>query len=375
VTTGDAESPPRSPRNGWRPDGLEPGSWPDPVTGDVGSGPSPSELPSPAELPSPSGLEQTDARVSSRRRFLLGALVVAVGGGSVAVLSKFSGPPLPAHLNLATGPRGAVYIEVGKDLADAVRGVSSGTQVSLQMTGATVENLRRLVLGTSDLGFASLDAAAVDSQVRTHVIRALGRVYDSCLHLVVPKESPIRSLRDITGSRVCVGALASGTEFTSLGLMGSAGVQPAQVVRLGQARAMKALEEGNLDASFSLTGYPTPAIAALAKRRAIRLVPLGEYFGALDRSIPQAYAPAPIPAGVYQGVDATDTVLVPNVLLARPGLSDVTVALVMNALYGDSSKRHWKHAESKQISWRMATVTGPVLLHPAAQRWLEGRRP
>jgi TRAP transporter TAXI family solute receptor len=366
VTTGDTESPPCSPRNGspsngWRSEGLEPGSRPGPVTEGVGSG------------SRPFGLEQTEARLSSRRRFLLGALVVAAGGGSVAVLSRFSDPALPAHLNLATGPKGAVYIEVGTDLAGAVRGVSPGTQVSLQLTGATVENLRRLVLGTSDLGFASLDAAAVDSQVRTHVIRALGRVYDSCLHLVVPKESPIRSLRDVAGRRVCVGALASGTEFTSVGLMGSAGVQPAQVVRLGQALAMKALEEGALDASFSLTGYPTPAIAALAKRRAIRLVPLGEYFGTLDRSIPQAYAPAPIPAGVYQGVEATDTVLVPNVLLARPGLSDVAVALVMNALYGDRSQRHWRHAESKQISWRMATVTGPVLLHPAAQRWLEGR--
>lgn len=362
MTTGDTESPPRPPYSGWRPDGPEPDSRPGPVTGGVGSGASPVEP------------EQTEARGSSRRRFLLGALAVAAAGGSVAVLSKFSDPTPPAHLNLATGPKGAVYIEVGTDLADAVRGISPGTQVSLQLTGATVENLRKLVLGTSDLGFASLDAAAVDSQVRTHVIRALGRVYDSCLHLVVPRESSIRSLRDLTGRRVCVGALASGTEFTSLGLMAAAGIQPAQVVRLGQALAMKSLEEGAVDASFSLTGYPTPAIAALARRRAIRLVPLGEYFGALNRSIPQAYAPAPIPAGVYQGVDATDTVLVPNVLLARPGLSDVAVVLVMNALYDDTSKRHWKHTESKQISWRMATVTGPVLLHPAAQRWLGGRR-
>jgi TRAP transporter TAXI family solute receptor len=321
----------------------------------------------------PSEAQPSEAQPASRRKFLLGALGVAAGAGSVAVLRRFSDPPLPTRLNLATGPKGAVYIVVGADLADAVHGFSPGTQVSLQLSGATVENLRRLILGTADLGFASLDATAVDSQVRTHSIQALGRVYDSCLHLVVPRESPIQSLRDIAGRRVCVGALASGTEFTSLRLMDSAAVQPSQLVRMGQALAMKALDEGVVDAAFSLTGYPTPAITVLARRRAIRLVPLGEYFGALARSVPQSYAPAPIPAGVYHGVDATDTVQVPNVLLARPGLSDPAVALVMNALYDERSRRYWKHAESKQITLQMATVTGPVQLHRAARRWLEGR--
>lgn len=308
----------------------------------------------------------------TRRRFLLGAAAVAIGGGTVGVLSRFSAPAMPVHLNLATGPKGAVFIEVGGDIANSVRGRSPDTRVTVQATGATVENLRRLTLGMSDLGFASLDAAALDPQVRTRGITALGRVYDSCLHLVVRAESPIRSLRDLIGHRVSIGGSGSGTEFTALRLLNTTGVEPSQLLRLGQTPAMKAVEDGTVDAAFSLTGSPTPAIADLANRRAVRLVPLAEFFGFLDRHIPHAFALAPIAAGTYRGIEAIDTVLVPNVLLARPGLSDVAVALVMNALFDAGSRRYWVHPESRAINLAMATVTGPVVLHPAAQSWLDG---
>lgn len=306
----------------------------------------------------------------TRRQFLLGAAAVVAGGGAVGVLSRFSAPALPSVLRLATGPKGAVFVEVGGDIADAVHGYAPQTRVTVQMTSATVENLRRLSLGTSDLGFASLDAAALDAHIRTQAITALGRIYDSCLHLVVPARSRVESLRDLTGLRVGVGAAASGTEFTSLRLMEAAGVQPAQAVRLSQAAAMQALGAGSVDAVFSLTGYPTPAIAELARKQPLRLIALAEYAGLLERAIPRAYAPAPIPAGVYQGVGAVDTVLVPNVLLARPGLSDVAVALMMNALYGEASRQYWVHPDSRRISLGLAMITGPVLLHPVAQTWL-----
>jgi TRAP transporter TAXI family solute receptor len=309
----------------------------------------------------------------TRRRFLLAAAAVAFGGGAVAVLSRFSAPAMPHHLNLATGPKGAVYVEVGADIAKAVRGWSPDTSVNVQVTSATIENLHKLAVGESDLAFASVDAAALDSQVRTQTLTALGRVYDSSLHLVVRAESPISSLRDLVGRRVSVGAANSGTEFTSRRLMDCTGIEPSKVVRLGQTPAMEAVDDGTVDAAFSLTGCPTPAIADLARRRAIRLVPLAEFYGFLDREIPRAYALAPIPAGTYQGVGtATDTLLVPNVLLARPGLSDVAVALMMNALFDPRSGRYWVHPDSRAISLAMATVTGPVVLHPAARAWLDG---
>jgi TRAP transporter TAXI family solute receptor len=315
-------------------------------------------------------------RRGSRRGFLLGAGAIALGGGgALGYLARGAGPLPPAHLVLATGPKGAVFVEVGGDIARALEAYSRGSSVQVVETAATVDNLHRLGTRQCDLGFASLDGATVDQQVRRGEITALTRVYDSYLHLVALAGSAVQTVRDLEGRQVSVGGAGSGTEFTAVRLLEAAGVRPARLVRLGQTASMAALADGSIDAAFSLTGYPTPAITDLAARRPLRLVPAGEYFGFLDRAIPHAYQPAPIPAGAYAGVPtSTDTVLVPNVLLGRPQLPGAAVTLVLDALFSARSERFWRHPESRQLSRAMAGATGGVTLHPAAQEWLDAHQ-
>lgn len=316
-------------------------------------------------------------RVTSpgRRLLLVGAAATALGAGGVAAAVVMGdGQALPPRLRLATGPKGAVYLQVGGDLAQAVQAYSPSTTVQVRPTAATVENLRLLSLGRVDLGFASLDAAAMDGEIRKGIITGLCRVYDSGLHLVVLRESPIRTPRDLEGMRISLGGSGSGTEFTARLLLSVLGLERTQLVTMGQTPSMAALKQGRIDAAFSLTGFPTPAIAELADERPIRLIPLGTYFGDMDRSVPRAYAPAPIPDGTYRGVPTTDTVLVPNVLLARPGLPDDVVAMVMGALFAKESRKYWVTPDSKRINLGMATVTGAATLHPAAKSWLDRHR-
>jgi uncharacterized protein len=307
---------------------------------------------------------------------LAGAGLAVLGGmGTAVLLDRRTGPPVPRLLTLATGPQGAVFLEVGRDLARAVTAVSPGTRVTTLVTAATVENLRLLATSAADLGLASLDAAAVDPNVRRGAITAVSRIYDSLLHLVVPAGSPVQVLGDCAGRRVSVGASGSGTEFTTIRLLELAGVRPSALVRLGQAEAMDALDRGTVEAAFSLTGFPTPAIARLAARRPLRLIPLVDFATLLERSIPRVYAPAAIPQGSYAGVAAVQTVFVPNLLLARPGLPDGAVSVVTQALLSPSSRRFWTAPDSRRIDVRTAIATGPVALHEAALTWLRAHKP
>jgi TRAP transporter TAXI family solute receptor len=306
---------------------------------------------------------------------LIGGAAAALGGGGLAVaLMTRADQTASAQLRLATGPKGAVYLLVGTDLSRAVQAYSPSTRALVRPTAATVENLGLLVKEEVDIGFASLDAAATDSAVRQGVLTVLCRVYDSCLHLVVLADSPVRSLRDLNGTRVSIGGSGSGTEFTARTLLSAVGVHPSRLEVLGQTPSMTALEAGTIDAAFSLTGFPTPAITELATRRDLRLVPLGEYFGDLERAIPSAYAPAPIPEETYRGVPAVDSILVPNVLMARPELPDAVVTLVMDVMFAEESKRFWTNPDSKRIDLAMATVTGAATVHPAAREWLRRHR-
>ena len=306
-------------------------------------------------------------------------LLAAAGAAGVAVVAGITierrrTPPAPRQLTLATGPQGAVFLEVGRDLARAIEAVSPATTVTTQATAATVDNLRLLLAHAADLGFASLDAAA-DASAGPMGLLAVSRLYDSVLHLVVATGSPIRRLADLAGRRVSVGATDSGTEFTCLRLMDLSGVRPNLQLRLSQTPAMQAVASGTVDAAFSLTGFPTPAITDLAEQQSIRLIPLVDQIGPLDRSLPGVYGPAAIPEGTYRGVPVTDTVFVPNLLLTRPGLADPVVSLVTEALLAPASHRFWTNQDSRRIDVRTAIATGPVPMHPAALAWLRAHKP
>lgn len=313
---------------------------------------------------------------------LAAAATATAGAGLAALTLPHRGPRRPDRLVVATGPQGAVFLEVGRDLARAITALSPRTDVTTLVTAATVDNLRLLAAGRADLGLASLDAAAVDPRVVPTVaspaggrILAVSRLYDSFLHLVVPESSEIYDLAACAGRRVGVGAAGSGTEFTAIRVLSLAGVRPSAAVRLGQAEAMAAIERGAIDAAFSLTGFPTPAISALAGARAIRLVSLTDTLSRLEAVAPRVYRAGAIPAGTYRGVGVTGTVYVPNLLLARPALPDDAVSLTAEALLSSSSRRWWTHPDSRRIDLRTAIATGPVPLHPAAVAWLRAHKP
>ncbi|GDY33511.1 TAXI family TRAP transporter solute-binding subunit [Gandjariella thermophila] len=296
-----------------------------------------------------------------RRALLLGAASVAVPGCAV------SPPPAPPELTIATGPPGAVFREIGAALAGALAVNLPRTRVMTRPSAATVENLRLLAAGSVQLGLASLDAA-LDPAAPSRGLSAVGRLYDSFLHLVVLADSPVRSLADLAGRTVSLGAVGSGTEFTAPRMLRLRGV-PVRDVRMTQADGADALAARRIDALFSLTGIPTPAITGLAARMPIRLVPLGAEAGALAETYPGPYAPATVPATTYPGVPPSETVAVPNLLLARDDLPADVVEVVTRTVFTEAGRIAAGHPEAQRINVRTGIATGPVPLHPGAARW------
>jgi TRAP transporter TAXI family solute receptor len=302
---------------------------------------------------------------------LLGTLAGLGVGAGVAFETWRDAPS--GRLSIGAGPRGAAFLDVGSDLAAAIQGSFPQVSVAVRVTAASVENLRMLAQQTIDVGFVSLDAAMQNVNVREQEITAVSRVYDSSLQLVVPAESHVRNLSDLQGLRVSVGGSGSGTEFTSTLLLSSLGVAPARMVRSAQLPSVAAIEAGTLDAIFSLTGTPTPAISDLAARRRIRLIPLAEHFWVMDRAIPRAYTVAPIPADTYQDVPSVDTLVLPNLLMGRSGLPRGMVDAVLRAMFDDGAQRFWRHPESRGIALGLAREIGGVTMAPEAQSWLDHR--
>jgi TRAP transporter TAXI family solute receptor len=273
---------------------------------------------------------------------------------------------------LATGPDGAVFREIGAALAAALADQLPRTKVTARPSHASVENLRLLREGTAHLALSSLDSMVSKdvflSADDPNGISAIGRLYDSFLHLVVPKDSPIRSFADLAGKRVSLGPVESGTEFTGMRLQHLLGVGPLDL-RMAHSESAEHLRAGTIDAFLALTGIPTPAITGLLGDVPIRLVDLPNEANALAAAYQGPYVPATIPATTYGDLGPCRTVSVPNLLLARTSVPEDVVEVATRTVFTESERIAAGHAEASRINVRTGIATGSVPLHKGAQRW------
>ncbi|SEH01563.1 hypothetical protein SAMN05444920_12111 [Nonomuraea solani] len=193
--------------------------------------------------------------------------------------------------------------------------------------------------------------------------------------------SVIDEFRDLRGKRISLGARDSGTEFTALRVL-ELGLVEADGRYLSQAESAAALRDGEIDAMFSLTGVPTPAITELAQRHAIRLIPLDGQADKLFTTFPGPYTPAMIPATAYAGVPAIRTIAVPNVLLVRNDLPDELVHAITGTVFThantitSTADRDDGEAvpEAWQINVRTGISTASIPLHPGAAAWFRDQK-
>jgi TRAP transporter TAXI family solute receptor len=297
------------------------------------------------------------------RRLLL---ALAAGG-----LAGCSDPGPSARVRLATGPRGGPYATFGSRLAAEAHRAHHGLTVRVLATAASVENLLMLGDGRADTALALADSAADATAGRGAFRRrvpvaALARLYLNYLHLVVPADSTIDHPAQLAGRTVSLGAAESGTSTTAGRVLTAAGVPGIRAVHLGLGESADALAGRDVDAFFWSGGAPTWAIAQLARRRPIRLIPLGGLTRALRRAHGPVYEEASIPAGVYGMRGPAPTVGTPSYLVCRSGLADGTARALTGVLFERRDRLAVPDAPGSRLDERYAIGTGTVPLHPGA---------
>lgn len=307
----------------------------------------------------------------TRRAALLGA-AGALTVGAVSGCTRGPAPDLD-RLVIATGPAGAVYREIGGAIAALLDQRLSDIEVVTVETGASHDNLLLLEEGEAHLGLANLDSV-LDYGTEQPLLSSVGRLYDSFVHLVVTDGSPVWRLTDLEGARVSIGAVNSGTEFTAEQIFDVTGVT-LEVVRIDQAESAEALASGEIDAMFSLTGLPTPAITDLAGRTPVRLIDLADAADLMVTAYPEAYFPATIPATTYSRNPACPTMSIPNLLLCRDDLPEDLVYVVTDTVYTGAARLAEQRPEAAQINVRTGISTGVVPLHPGSESWYRDDKP
>jgi uncharacterized protein len=318
-----------------------------------------------------------------RLRRIVAGVVLAGLTGLVAMAGCTAGgsarPPDPAlgTVLISTGAVGGVYYTWGTSLAAQLHVTDPGLDVRVESSFGSVSNLRRLTLGIADLGLTTMDttqeqsdecetrAAADAADQRRVPLRALGRIYDDYLQIVVRAGSSFTSVRDLAGRPVAVGGTGSGTALVACRVLTAAGVRVDEQA-IDVAPGMAALRDGTVDAVFWSGGLPTGPIDAAARSMRLRLVPLGALADTMRTRYGAAYRPATIPPGRYGGTEQVATLASPNLLVCRADADPAMVNSVLTTIFDRRDRIAAAVPAADATDRRTAVFTGSLELHPAA---------
>lgn len=274
---------------------------------------------------------------------------------------------------LATGPEHGLAHRYGQALAASPD--APGT-VHAVATAGPQENLERLTQGTATFALATADV--VEAYLTTapttaaQPVRAVARLYDSYLHLLVPSDSPVHRLADLTGRRVAIGA---GAELVADRTLAAAGIDAASDltrVVMAPAEAVRALRAGQVEAALLLDGVPSSDLATLPGR----LVDLADVAGTLlgSSACPTpacaVYRAGTVPAASYRGLAvAITTVAVPTLLLTTTEASPETVGEFTRLVFESAPSIAAAVPAVRQIDRHTAVFTGAVPLHEGAKAY------
>jgi len=298
------------------------------------------------------------------------------------------GAPKARFLSIATGGTGGVYYPYGGALARVLSEKIPGTQFTVEVTGASVDNLKLMQLGKVDLAFTLADTLAeavkgggpFASTGSIGSIRTLAVLYTNYTHIVVRSDSGIGSVAALKGRSVSVGSPGSGTELIADRVLAAAGLDPRKdIVRQALAVSVSAdaFKDGKLDAFFWSGGLPTAAIQDLASTPGVSmtLVPSNDLVPFLQRDFGKdLYNLAVIPAASYRGgTKDIGTVGVKNLLVASSQLDDELVMQILRAMFDNKAALVAAHPEASHLE-RPSTFEGvPAPYHLGAIKYYKER--
>jgi TRAP transporter TAXI family solute receptor len=303
---------------------------------------------------------------------------IAAALAAFAIITASPAAHAQEFVNILTGGTAGVYYPLGVALSKIYAEKIPNVRPSVQSTKASVENLNLINSGKGEIALTLGDSLAgawtgdADAGFKTKLdkLRTVAGVYPNYVQIVASKESGIKTIADLKGKRLSVGAPLSGTELNARAILGAAGLKYEDLGKteyLPFAESVELMKNRQLDATLQSAGLGVASIRDLASSVEIVVVEVPD---ALIKKIGAPFQSAEIPAGTYNGqTAAVNTAIVPNYLVTRSDLSEDLVYQMTKQLFENLPSMVAAHAAAKQIDLQKAAKGSPVPLHPGAAKY------
>ena len=212
-----------------------------------------------------------------------------------------------------------------------------------QTKGGSFENLLALRKGEIESALVHADMAYWAYEGKEQYayaggmdnLRVIANLTPVSIHVIVSEDSPLQSIKDLSGSRVAVGTRVSGTRANANIILRSYGIAPKDVksIVMKSGPAMDALEKGKIDAMFMVGGPPITSLTDFAQRHPIRFLSIeGSPLLVIPSRFPFAKV-GTLPKDLYEKSNAAQTIHMGVAWVVREDADPVLIENITRALW------------------------------------------
>ena len=281
-------------------------------------------------------------------------------------------------MTMGTGGTSGTYYAFGGVLGQYIKN-NAGIDVTVVSTDGSKANIQGIASGDYQLATVQSDVMAYawagtrsfEKDGKVDSFRVVGGLYAEAVQLVT-MDPAIKSVADLKGKAVSIGAPNSGVYFNAMDVLGAAGLTENDIKPqyLSFADSADGLKDGKIDAAFIVAGAPTAAISELCATNSAYLVPID---GAVAQKLMQDspyYTSYEIPANTYTGqTEAVTTVTVKATLIVSASASEDDVYALTKAIFDNVTAITAENGKGAELSVENATSGMTAPFHAGAAKY------
>ena len=282
------------------------------------------------------------------------------------------------ELKFSTGGDQGTYYGFGSVLSGQISG-STGTKVTAITSGGSKANIEAMEAGDAQLGFVQSDVMAYAYEGTNLFDGAPVKSFSTAAALymeqvqIVTCNPDIKTVADLKGKNVSIGAAGSGVYFNAIDILGVYGLTEGDINPTYESfgDSAESLQDGKIDAAFVVAGAPTTAVTSLSTAKQVYLVSLDdEHIDKLIAASPY-YTKYVLPASTYSMPGDVTTVAVGAVVVVRDDVAEDDVYNFVSGIFENVDTITGAHAKGAELKLDFAASVTTVPYHPGAAKYFK----